>query len=282
MKTENALVLGTFDGLHPGHRAVIESAEPYRIVAVTFRIPPKFYFGDNSGLVMLPEDKLRALKLLGADEIKVLDFEKVRNISPEEFLKQLVEEFSPARICCGYDYRFGINASGDTGLLSAFCRERNIEFVCSSCVSCDGVPISSTLLRGMLVDGDIEKANSYIYGGFGFTGAVLHGDARGRTIGFPTLNQKYPELLAPLKPGVYSAEVETENGIYRGISNIGIRPTFQTKSVFAETHLLGFSDDVYGKIITLKPKKFLRPEKKFNSVEELKKAISDDISALGE
>lgn len=279
---KNAVILGTFDGLHPGHRAVIENAFPYRTVAVTFRLPPKFSLGSGGGLLMLPEDKCRALEALGVSEIKMLDFEQVRGLSPEEFLSCIESEYAPARICCGYNYRFGKNASGDTALLAEFCGKRGIEFRCIDCVRENGQPISSTALRTLLSDGDVETADKYIYGGFGFKAEVIHGDARGRTLGFPTVNQKYPDMLAPLKYGVYTARIEFDGKCYSGISNIGVRPTFETAAVYAETYIKNFSGDIYGRTVTLKPQRFLRPEKKFSSVDELKAAVMRDISAVDE
>lgn len=280
MKT--AVILGSFDGLHPGHLAVLKSALPYKITALTFSIPPKMSMGDSTGLILLPEDKYTGLSKLGVSDIEMLDFEQVRSISPNEFLNKIWCRYAPARICCGYNYRFGSEAKGDIKLLSSFCRDNNIEFCCTDCVSENGTPISSTLLRIMLKNGELEKANRYIYGGFGFKSAVLHGDARGRTIGFPTINQKYPPLLAPLKPGVYISKVEVEGKSYDGISNIGVRPTFLTSEIYAETYIRGFSGDIYGQSVLLKPQRFLRSEQKFGSVDELKYAISRDIAVLDE
>lgn len=280
MKT--AVALGTFDGLHPGHRAVLRGALSFHAVAVTFRVPPKFCFGEESGLLMLPEDKCAALRDFGMDEIELLDFDAVRELPPQEFLERLYEKFRPARICCGYDYRFGRNAAGDAEFLAAFCREHGVELCRADCVCADGAPVSSTALRGMLADGRLEQANRWIYGGFGFTAEVLHGDARGRTIGFPTVNQLYPHALSPLKPGVYTARVIIDGVSYAGISNIGLRPTFRTREVWSETYIRDFSGELYGRAVTLKPLRFLRGEKKFDSLDALSQAIRRDLSALDE
>lgn len=280
MKT--AVALGTFDGLHPGHRAVLKNAAQYNATAVTFRVPPKQSNIENPDMLLLPEDKCKRMHALGIKAVELLDFSEVCMLSPEEFFNRITDKLSPARICCGYNYRFGKNAAGDTRLLSKLCSSRGIELCCSECVEENGAPISSTRIRSMLRDGRLEEANRYIYGGFGFKAEVLHGDARGRTIGFPTINQKYPEALVALKPGVYAAEIIIDDKCYMGVSNIGVRPTFLTCSVYAETYIKDFSSNIYGQSVELKPLRFIRPEKKFGSLDELKAAISRDIRAIEE
>ena len=277
---QTAIALGTFDGLHAGHRAVLSATLPYHSVAVSFAIPPKAVMTGNPQLLMTPTDKVSALKSFGMNEVKLLDFNEIRELSPQQFLDMLCAEFSPSLIACGYNYRFGKNASGDTEFLRRYCKEHSIKFHCAHCV-CEGdTPINSTLLRSMIHNGNIELANAQIYGGFGFTSSVLHGDARGRTLGFPTVNQAYPDLLVPVKFGVYAVNVIIDDNCYTGIANIGIRPTWQTENIMSETYIKDFSGDLYGKNITIKPKRFLRPEKRFNSVNELIDAIKNDILSL--
>ena len=143
-----------------------------------------------------------------------------------------------------------------------------------------GYQISSTNIRELIKCGKIEEANEQIFGGFGFTSAVIHGDARGRTIGFPTVNQEYPADLVLPKFGVYSSNIIIENVTYKCITNIGIRPTFETEKVYCESHILDFNADIYGKSVTLKPQKFIRCERKFNSLKELTNAIKKDITKI--
>jgi riboflavin kinase/FMN adenylyltransferase len=231
---------------------------------------------------MLPEEKCAALHDFGIAQIDLLDFNAVREQSPEQFLDALCEKYRPVRLCCGYDYRFGKNAAGDPEGLAAYCNRHGIELYCAPCVCEDGQPISSTVLRKWLAQGELERANRYLYGGFGFTAEVLHGDARGRTIGFPTINQRYPQQLAPLRAGVYTARVLIDGAAYRGIANIGLRPTFRTSEVFSETYICDFSGELYGKTVTVKPLRFLRGEEKFDSLEALSAAIRRDLSALEE
>ena len=229
---------------------------------------------------MLPQDKENALLKLGAKSVVFLDFEKVKDISAEDFLNYLKETYNPDLICCGFDFRFGKNASGNTSTIEKFCNQNNMECMVAPPVLKNGKPISSTNIRELIKCGKIEEANEQIFGGFGFTSAVIHGDARGRTIGFPTVNQEYPADLVLPKFGVYSSNIIIENVTYKCITNIGIRPTFKTEKVYCESHILDFNADIYGKSVTLKPQKFIRCERKFNSLKELTNAIKKDITKI--
>lgn len=140
-----------------------------------------------------------------------------------------------------------------------------------------GEPVSSTRIREYLKNGEIEAANALLTFPFSFTAEVISGDRRGRTIGFPTVNQKYPSELIPLKFGVYKSKIIADGAEYEGITNIGIRPTFKTDYIISETYIIGFSGNLYGKCITTVPTRFVRGEVKFSSVDELKKQIEADI-----
>ncbi len=279
MKT--AIALGTFDGLHAGHRAVIEKTADFFSVAVTFKTPPKNIILGKSQLLMLPEQRAALLKKLGVNQVDMQNFEDVRNIEAAAYLENLYQKYKPTRIVCGYNYRFGKNALGDTALLAEFCKKNNIEFCCVDAL-CDGEnEISSTIIREYIKSGQIQKANSLLFDTFSFTAQVMHGDKRGRTLGFPTANQQYPELLVKTKFGVYISRVTIQGKTYDAITNIGIRPTFKTESVGCETYIKGFCGDIYGKVMKTELIKFVREEQKFGSLEELKQAISNDIKCLG-
>lgn len=278
MKT--AIVLGTFDGLHEGHRAVIEKATDFFSIAVTFNIPPKSVLTGEPQLLILPDDRAERLKQLGISRVDMLDFNRVKDIEPEQFLEFLKAEYDPARIVCGFNYRFGKNAAGDVNLLEQFCGKNNIEFICVPPVEKNGKIISSTVIRNLLREGETEKATSQIYGGFSFKALVLHGDARGRKLGFPTANQEYPTDMVRVKFGVYVSRVTVEGKKYNSITNIGVRPTYLTDTVGCETFIKDFEGDIYGKEIKTELLRFVRPEQKFESAEELKLAILKDVSLL--
>lgn len=274
-----AIALGTFDGVHSGHRAVIGSAvkSGFKAVAVTFKTPPKAFFDKSIGLLMSPDEKKERLQELGISETLFMDFSEFKEMSAEDFLKFLTDKFSVSKICCGFNYRFGNCGKGDTALLEEFCNKNGIVLTIIPPVLWEEKQISSTLIREMLKNGEIKKANKLLCCPFGFTGEIIHGDARGRTIGFPTVNQRYPEYLTKVKFGVYKSVITVEGKKYKAITNIGVRPTYETEYVSAETHIIDFSGDIYGKKANLQLLEFLREEKKFDSLDELKNAIEQDI-----
>ncbi|MEE1239377.1 MAG: riboflavin biosynthesis protein RibF [Acutalibacteraceae bacterium] len=274
---KKAIALGTFDGLHKGHMAVLSLPEEMRKTAVVFPLPPKAILSGEPCSIMTAEDKCTALKKIGIDEIFLLDFNEIKDMPPEDFLRFLKEKFSPDLISCGFNYRFGKKAAGNTELLREFCRENGIKFNCCGAVNEGEEPISSTKIREYLKNGEIENANKLIAFPFSFTEEVVSGDRRGRMIGFPTVNQRYPSELIPIKFGVYKSKIIVDGVEYDGITNIGVRPTWQTDYIISETYIIGFSGDLYGKEITTVPTRFVRKEVKFSSVEELKKQIERDI-----
>lgn len=275
---KNAIALGTFDGVHKGHKAVLTLPENCKKTAVIFDIPPKAIINGQSTSIMTPEDKISAIKKLGIDEIFTLDFLKIKDMSAEDFLIFIKNNFSPDYISCGYNYHFGKNATGNTAMLGDFCKQNGIEFICKEPVCENGEPVSSTKIREYLKNGECEKANSLLCFPFSFTAEVIKGDRRGRTLGFPTINQKYPECLIHLKFGVYKTKVIIENKEYEGITNIGIRPTYKTDYIISETYIKNFSGDLYGKSVKTVPYHFLRGEIKFSSLSELKKQLQIDIT----
>ena len=274
---KRAIALGTFDGLHKGHRAVLDLPDDMKKTAVIFALPPKALLSGEPRALMTEKDKCAALKKIGIDEIYTLDFNEVKDMPPEEFLLFLKQKFAPDLISCGFNYHYGKNAAGNTEMLSNFCLSHGIEFNCHNPVCEGGEPVSSTRIRKFLKNGEIEAANALLTFPFSFTAEVISGDRRGRTIGFPTVNQKYPSELIPLKFGVYKSKIIVDGEEYEGITNIGIRPTFKTDYIISETYIIGFSGDLYGKRITTIPTRFVRGEVKFSSVEELKRQIENDI-----
>ncbi len=278
MKT--AIVLGTFDGLHAGHRAVIEKAEGFFSIAVTFDTPPKSVFSGEPQLLMLPDEREKRLKQLGISQVVMQQFEDVKDIDAEEYLELLKQRYNPQRIICGFNYAFGKGAAGDQTHIDKFCKQNGIEFICVPPVLKDDKVLSSTHIRKLIRDGNMAEASAQIYGGFAFTAPVIHGDARGRELGFPTANQEYPSSLVKLKFGVYISRVTIDQKQYNAITNIGIRPTYQTDIVGCETFIKDFSGDIYGKQMTTELLRFVREEQKFSSIDELKNAILKDVKLL--
>ena len=272
-----ALCLGSFDGIHKGHRKVLCVPNDYYKIALTFKAPPKSVLNNENSLIMTLEDKCQALKEIGIDKVEVLDFLKIKDMPYDEFLDFLKREYNPSLISCGFNYRFGKAGKGSTDNLKEFCKANNIVFNCVDAVNENAVTVSSTLIRNYLLGGEIKKANSLLLKPFSFTSQVIEGDKRGRTIGFPTVNQKYPNELVKLKFGVYKTKVLIDGETYYGITNIGKRPTYETNYVISETYIKNFSGDLYSKYLTIIPQEFLREEKKFSSVYELQEQIKADL-----
>ena len=167
MKT--AVALGTFDGLHTAHRDVLNLPDGYKKIAITFEVPPKMVVFGESELLLSKKDKCRYLKELGIDEIVILDFNKVRNDSPEKFLSFLKNDIGADYIACGFNYRFGKNGAGDTALLSDYCNKNSIELrVSKPYLLSDGKPLSSSYIRSLLKNGEMEKATEVLYKPFSF------------------------------------------------------------------------------------------------------------------
>lgn len=280
MQMKNALCLGTFDGVHIGHRAVFALAESMNRIAVTFLKPPKAVLSGKDELIYTFEDKCRVLKNIGINEIVSLDFNKVKGISPEDFLEEMYRDYHPSVIACGFNYRFGKNGEGNTDLLLSFCERKGIELRSAQPVTYGGETVSSTIIRNYLKNGEIQKANRLLYEPFSFTATVNHGEMRGRTIGFPTINQIYPKELIEIKNGVYKVNVLVDNKEYSGICDIGKRPTYPLDYTISETYIKDFSGDLYGENIKIIPLQFLREEKKFSNLSELKKQITEDLNRI--
>ncbi len=278
-KKGSAVALGTFDGIHRGHRAVLKAAiaSGHRPVAVTFSAPPK-----GSPCILTVSDKLSYLKEMGFEEVLIFEFEEIRDMPPAEFLNMLKARLSPKMFCCGFNYRFGKNAEGDTAALSDYCLKNGIELRVSQPVTEGGRIVSSTAVREMITSGEIEKANRLLYKPFGFSAAVSSGDHRGRLLGFPTVNQRPPEGIVLPRFGVYAARVLLDGVSFGAVTNFGIRPTYEVKSPLAETFIFGASGDFYQKNIRVSFLKFLRPERKFSSPEELTAAIDNDKKSAEE
>ena len=275
---KNAVALGTFDGVHIGHRDVLSLPDDTRKVAITFSVPPKAVLTNNCELIVSHERKCDILKRLGIDEILTLEFGEVRMTGAVEFLDFIREKYAPDIISCGFNYNFGKNGEGNTEILKEYCKKYGLTFKCSNPVKIGEEVVSSTYIRNLLKSGELQKANSLLTEPFSFEGKVIEGHKRGRTIGFPTVNQKYPENRVKLKFGVYKTKVKFGNEEYEGITDIGIRPTFHSDYVISETFIKNFSGNLYGEKIEIIPMEFLREEIKFSSLEELKEQINKDLN----
>lgn len=285
MAERNSVVaLGTFDGLHKGHMSVLNTAlafDDLRSVAVTFPEPPKRRQNREIGMLMTSEEKNARLKRMGFC-VKELDYDSVCDMSPTEYLKELFSELSVKVAVCGADHRFGKNGAGDAATLKAFCEANGVKAVVCPDLKVDNMAVSSSKIREFLKNGELKEVMQLLGRPFSYKAEVIHGEQRGRTIGFPTANQRIPEQLVVPKLGVYATAVEVDGKKYAGVTNIGIRPMFQLKEPQSETYICDCSADIYGKTVEITLLQYLREEGHFGSLEGLKAAIAEDTKKAKE
>lgn len=282
---EKIFALGFFDGVHLGHQALLDAccrtaARKGAMACVhTFDLPPSVVLQNlQPNMVNTCDDRRKLLHEYGIGPIYI-DGTTRENLSRtwEEFLKELVG-YGAVGFVCGEDYRFGKNGAGNGEILEKFAKSKGFSCEIISEQTMDGVKISSTRIRECLERGDMEKANQLLGHPHIFTGTVVPGQKLGRTIGIPTANLHLPaELLTPAF-GVYACTVELEGKTYVAVTNIGKRPTVDGRSVTVEPWILDFSGDLYGQEITLKFHKFIRPERKFSGLGDLKMQIQEDAA----
>ncbi|MBQ8541106.1 MAG: bifunctional riboflavin kinase/FAD synthetase [Clostridia bacterium] len=280
---KSVCALGFFDGVHEAHIQILTECVTYarahglKSIALTFERSPAEYFGKKIKYLTSLSCKMELMLSLGIDEVVVLPCnEETLSLSPEAFIDSiLMEKLNAKALFCGFNYTFGKNAKGNTVVLTALCKERNIDVTVMPCMTDAGVTVSSTEIRLALSKGEIEHANNLLTRPFEVRGRVSAGKHLGRQLGFPTANI-YPENIPDLPYGVYATKTVIGKEEYISVTNVGINPTVEDNSLRVETYISGFEGDIYDEEIKVRFYKFLRPEKKFASVEELKKQIATD------
>jgi len=220
-------------------------------------------------------ERVHLMKLLySVDEVYVLPFDESLSTMPwEPFAQMLMQEFQAKHIVCGHDYRFGAKGEGNAEKMADFCRQNQIGFDRIEQVCLDGVPISSTYIRTLLLQGEVSAAERFLGHPHLLSGEVVGGKKVGRTLGIPTANLQLSNDVIVPKNGVYAAETFFDAECYVSVVNIGNCPTFQGQTVTIEPWLLDFSGDLYGKHITLALHAYLREERKFDTKEALQKEV---------
>lgn len=281
MKIERVIyALGFFDGVHLGHQALLgacrELAQQSNAVAgaVTFQQHPQtLVTGAAPKLICSPEDRDALLRRYGAVKRLQLPFdEKMRSMPWQDFLDMLVCA-NAAGFVCGYDFRFGKGGEGNAAALTEYCQSHGLLCRVVPEQKLNGEEISSTAIRRHLQQGNFEKVVSMLGHGYMLSGEVVKGRQLGSTIGIPTANMLLSEELEQPQTGVYAAKARVGEKMYLAVTNIGSRPTVGGHQVRAESWLLDFSGDIYGKKLTLELLHFLRPEQKFDSLEQLQTEI---------
>jgi riboflavin kinase/FMN adenylyltransferase len=280
--------LGNFDGVHRGHRAVIDAAVakareinmPARVL--TFDPHPRIFFSSQiSPFLLTPHNvKERLLKSCGIDDVVTLPFNgDLAQLSAQDFVEDiLLERFGAQHVVAGHDFIFGSGRGGDMKKLAAWLDHKHIGVTEIEPVGGEGEVFSSTRIREMLLEGQVGVASKILGRDWSIAGTVIKGAERGRTIGIPTANIELGAYLRP-KFGVYAVRAGRagENFIYRGVANIGLRPTVGGEIENLEAHLFDFNQDIYGQKWEFALTRFIRPEKKFDNLDALKTQIATDI-----
>lgn len=284
-----AIALGFFDGVHLGHKAVINAAVDYakknniKSAVVTFRQSPYVALNNvKPNYIITLEEKIKAIKKLGVDYFYLSDFtEDLAKQTASDYLKNLVDDLHPKMIATGFNHYFGYNKSGGVDYLRLMQQEYGYEFKEINPIKLNEDVISSTAIRKALSNGDIPKANSMLGYRFYVKNEVIKGRQIGRTIGFKTANLKMPEKMINIPDGVYAVEVEVLGKKHMGIANFGSNPTVTDDSQkLLEVHIIDFNHDIYGELVKVSFLVKIRNEKKFQSLTELKTQIEKDIECL--
>jgi riboflavin kinase/FMN adenylyltransferase len=285
-KTSRAVALGLFDGVHRGHREVISF--PVKLEEKGM-IPSVFTFssdtvGEKQGrrieYIYTDSQKEIILKSLGIRDVFSENFNALKDLSGEEFVTEiLIGKIHADYVVCGHDFRFGKSASCGIDELAEYGRKFGFGVEVVRDVSLNGENISSNKIRSLLKDGEIAAANILLGADYRIDGEVVHGRQIGRTIDFPTVNQLFGENQLVPRKGVYRSVTAADGKVYNSITNIGVKPTVGDDiKPSAETHIIGYSGNLYGKNITVTLSEFVRDERKFNSVDELRTQIQNDIN----
>lgn len=280
--SSTSIILGFFDGIHLGHREVINSAINFakknntKTLLITFKTSPAGYFNKNIEYIFDREDNYKLIENLGVDYLLELDFSEYIDMKADDFLKFLKKNFSPKSISTGFNYSFGKNREGSPSFLEKNQNKYEYKYFCIPEYKINSETVSSTNIKKALSEGNLIKANQYLSTNFKLKSTIIKGKQLGRKIGFPTANMKYPENITKIPYGVYKIKTLSMPAIL----NWGVKPTIDGKEEILEIHIPNFNNDLYNKELEIELLAKIRDEKKFDSIEELKKQIKKDIECL--
>ncbi len=286
IQTPSVLVLGMFDGVHTGHAWLLRAArewgalENLPVVVCTFLKHPLTLIKPEAVPPMLSTVAERAVRMaqLKVDRTAVLPFDQeLMNMPPDKFVQLLVSRFHPRHIVVGFNYSFGVGGKGDTKVLKEMGKRLGFDVHVVSPVQIDDQTVSSTRVRQLLEEGDVELAATLLERSYSVTGQVVHGKELGRKMGFPTANVAMPKHKALPDFGIYIAKVKTKSGTYPAVVSLGFHPTVPEGDITLEAHLLGYSEDLYGQKVRVRFLKRIRPEIRFDTIDELKEQIAKDV-----
>ncbi|NLM21455.1 MAG: bifunctional riboflavin kinase/FAD synthetase [Peptococcaceae bacterium] len=280
------IALGNFDGVHLGHQKLLRCGlEKAQELGVDFSVflfyphPLKILYPERKlNLLTEHEERLKILEELGVNKVFVVPFTvQLAYTSPEDFVKNILLQIGAVHVVVGFNYSFGFQGKGDPELLKTLAEKYDFQVSVIHAQKLGSKVISSSEIRKYLLEGEIDLATKMMGRSPSICGRVIHGDERGRTLGFPTANIEVDEDLLVPKNGVYAVESEINGLRYGGMMNIGLRPTFKKESERTiEVHFFDFQGDLYGQKIMVKIKSKLRSEKKFQGPEEIISQLHKD------
>ncbi len=278
------VALGNFDGLHVAHMAIIKRCHDYarahglKCGVLLFNEHTKCTINNQSVPIITPENrKLDLLSKADMDFVYLRDFDKeFMRLTPQQFVRRLMDILHCVAVCVGYDYRFGYKASGDVAMLRELCEKSGIEAIVTDEIDHNGVAVKSTAIRHYIMDGSVQHAANMLGRPFAIEGMVVKGLQNGRKMGLPTANISYKKNMLIPHNGVYAGYTYVRGNKYKSVINVGNNPTFGADKVTIESHILDFNEDIYNELIRVEFIKRLRGDKKFDSIEALVDQIKSD------
>ena len=273
--------IGAFDGVHLGHQALINMAKSistkYQIL--TFDPVPKKYFDIMHRLLSTKDMKIDILSRFNPESVIFLNFEDVKDLNPKDFCNILEKKLNTKSIVVGKDFKFGKNREGDVNFLIKYFGKSNVHVLNDYVVN--DSKISSTLIKSTINQGNLDLANQYLGYSYKLKGTVMHGNRMGHQIGFPTANICIDINLVVPKFGVYEVVVIKDDKTYKGVMNIGNKPTVSDDiNLSYEVHILDFDEDIYESVLEVELLSFIREEIKFDNIDQLKTQIALDIKSI--
>lgn len=281
----SCVALGFFDGVHRGHRAVIEACCAGRdgdVAAVlTFRESPAAVLGHGAPPALTDNSrKAQLIAGIGADAVIFADFAAIRGLSPAEFVRLILRDRLRARrVYCGHNYRFGKGGAGDAAALVSLCADEGIDAVTVRAVDSGDESVSSTRIRALIAAGEIIEANRMLGYAYAIGGSIASGNRIGTALGFPTVNLPIESGLCVPRFGVYASRITVDGRIYRGATNIGVHPTVgENPRPLCETFLIDYEGgELYGRSALCELLDFIRPERRFDTPAQLRDQVERDI-----